>query len=165
LKQKNRERVEEAKEAIFDVAIILKGVNGIIEFVGGIFLFFISSTFISRIVARVFSHELGDDPRDFLANYAVNFAQNLTIATKEFIALYIFIHGIINLFLFTTVMKKKYWAYPIALVVLCLLIVYQVIRLTHLFSWILCIITIVDVVFIYLMYDQYTHKKRKLLIM
>jgi len=163
LKLKNRKRIAKTKEIVFDTAIVLKGINGILEFAGGIFLFFISSSFISRTVGRIFSHELGDDPRDFLANYFVNIAQNLTLSTKEFIAVYIFIHGIINLFLFTTVINKKYWAYPVALVILMIMMIYQIFRLTHRYTWTLAIITLVDLIFIYLMYDQYTHKKRKLL--
>jgi len=49
------------------VALILKGVDGLLELVGGVLLLVVSPDTINRWAQRVTQHELTEDPRDFVA--------------------------------------------------------------------------------------------------
>lgn len=150
------------EKLIYKIAILLKGINGIFEVILGIVIAFISSTQVYKIISRILHHELTTDPSDFIANYILSFVQGVSFGTKEFIAAYIFIHGVINLGLFYTVWNKKMHFYPIAIIILVLLAVYQVFRLLHKFSILLAVITIIDFAIIFFVVNEYNGKKAQL---
>lgn len=151
--------INHIKSEVFTGSIILKGINGIIESIGGLILLFTNSQVISRYLKLIFNHELENDPSDKVVNFLINYFQNISQHTQVFAATYILLHGIMNLFLFSMVWKKKIHAYPIVVVIMSLLVIYQIIRFSHTHSVILFVITLVDMLIIYLIADEYTRKK------
>ncbi len=152
------------QNSLYNIIIILKGVNGIFELILGTLIAIISSSTVYKIAIKIFSEELSDDPHDFVANFFVNLARDLSFSTKEFIAAYVFIHGIINILLFYTLWKKKFEFYPTAIITLVLLTVYQIFRVITKHSPLLILITIIDFVIIYFLVREYRlalREKRK----
>ncbi len=145
---------------IFITSIIIKGMDGILELLGGIALFIVRSESLTGLVRSVFSHELVQDPTDLLANFLLHAAQTATASTVSFIAFYLIIHGAIKIGLVAGLMLKKLWAYPLAGVVLSLLVIYQVIRIIRAHSILLIILTVVDLIIIALLHSEYMRLKK-----
>jgi len=59
----------------FAVGIILKGLDGILEVVGGLLLLVVSPEAIDRLSRFLTQHELSEDPHDFLATHLLHAAE------------------------------------------------------------------------------------------
>lgn len=84
------------RELLFRVSVSLKGADAGLEIVSGLILLVIGPTFILRTVALLTQDELAEDPRDVVANYALTWAEHLSVNTQHFAAYYLLSHGIIK---------------------------------------------------------------------
>ena len=139
----------------FEISVILKGLHAALELVGGILLYFISTSAIASLVAKFTQEELSQDPSDFVSNYLLHAAQNFSVGSKSFAAFYLVSHGVIKLFLVAGLLRNKRWAYPASLVVLGLFILYQLYRFTFTHSLALIALTVFDLVVIWLIWHEY----------
>lgn len=138
--------------------IVVKGVFGALDIIAGILFFSTSAmTTLALVLAK---HELGEDSLDFFANKIYAILPQLSVQTELFIAWYFLIHGILNLVLVTTVLRKKLWAYPAYMEVLLLFIAYQGYRLVHTHSIVLTFITAFDLVMVALIWKEYQFIRR-----
>ena len=128
--------------------IFLKCVDGIFEFILGIFLLFVPLSSFSSFISRVFSHELIEDPKDILANSLIHFFQVLPVGISYFWVAYFFAHGIIKLGLVFELSKGRKWIYPWAVGILSFFIIYQVYLMIVNFSIIYPVLIIVDFVIV-----------------
>lgn len=140
---------------LFRISILIKGIDGILEFIGSLVLFFVSSSLITNFVETIFQHELTQDPTDIIANYLINTSLNLSLSTQLFAAIYLFIHGIIKVGLVSSLWYNKLWAYPLSGFILVVFVIYQVFRLINHYSLILLLLTIIDLIIIILLRFEY----------
>ncbi len=145
---------------IFDVAVIIKGIDGVLEVIGGLLLFFANRNTLNQFLYFLTQHELIEDPRDIIANYLVNFAHHISLGTEIFIASYLIIHGIIKIFLVISLLKNKLWAYPTALIFFSVFILYEIYRYTITHSVILLVLMLFDILVTILVIGEY-RKVRK----
>jgi uncharacterized membrane protein len=75
---------------LFNISIIAKGFDGVLETIGGILLFFISPAKIHSLVQRITQHELSKDHKDIVANYLLNSTSHLTKGVTNFAAMYLY---------------------------------------------------------------------------
>lgn len=146
---------------LFRLGVWLKGLDGILELVGGALFLLVSSSQLSRLVATLTQHELNEDPRDFIANLLRQGVSHLSHNTKLFGSLYLLAHGLIKIILVAGLLQNKYVVYPIALIILSGFILYQIYRLSIGFTLGLCLLTILDVVIVLLIWNEYRHVKRE----
>lgn len=144
----------------FRIGILLKGINGILETIGGWLLFMIKPAAINHFVLIWTQGELSEDPQDFFSNYLVRLVQNFSVSTQIFSAIYLFSHGIIKLFLVVALLKRKLWAYPLAIIFFFLFILYQLYRLTYDHALWLVLLTIFDIAVIILTDLEYQQLKK-----
>lgn len=149
------ENKEETLHELFDIGILLKGIHAFIEVAGGILTFLISPNFILRFVTKITQGELLEDPNDFLTQHLLNFAQNFSFDTKQFIAFYLLFHGIINLILVIGLFEKKIWAYHVSFVVLTIFALYQIYRYIYHPSFFMIMLTVFDLIVIWLIWREY----------
>jgi uncharacterized membrane protein len=150
-----KEKIEKEVYLIFFYSIVLKGLNAIGEIVGGIVALIISQEFIIKIALYLTQSELSEDPNDKLANYLIHSAQQFSVSSKHFIALYLLSHGIIKLGLVVGLLKNKVWAYPVSLLMFALFILYQLYRFYFTHSLWLVALTIFDLIVIWLVWHEY----------
>ena len=150
----------------FAVGIILKGLDGVLELVGGVLLLVVSPTTIDQLSRTLTQHELSEDPHDFLATHLLHAAGGLTGSSLEFGAAYLLLHGAVKVVLVGALLRDKLWAYPWLIAFLVVFIVYQVYRMTFAFSIGLLALTIFDLVVVWLTYREYGKQRaaRKVLI-
>jgi len=139
----------------FAVGIILKGLDGVLEVVGGLLLLVVSPATIDQVSRALTQHELSEDPRDFLATHVLHAAGGLTGSALQFGAAYLLLHGVVKIVLVTALLRDKIWAYPWMIAFLIVFIVYQIYRITFAFSIGLLGLTIFDVVVVWLTYREY----------
>ena len=146
---------EKRIHAAFEIGVVLKGLNGLAELVGGTILYFTSLDLIRGIVTWLVHSELIEDPRDRIANYVLHAAEGVSVGGKTFAAFYLLTHGVVKLILVAGLLRNRPWAYPASLAVLGLFIAYQLYRLSFAFSVGLVLLTVFDAVIIVLIWHEY----------
>jgi uncharacterized membrane protein len=140
---------------IFRISILIKGIDSFFEIIGGFLLLFINPSFINNFVKLIFQHELLQDPRDFIGNLIINLSSSLSVKIQFFGAIYLLSHGIIKMVLIIGLWKKKLWTYFAAEIVFAMFIIYQVYRYTFTHSIFLILLTLLDIIIIFLTWLEY----------
>lgn len=144
----------------FHITLYLKGLDGLLEIVGGIFLLIIKPEQIDRLAQWLTQGELSHDPQDFIAHYILKTAHGLTGASLVFGAVYLLSHGVLKIVLVIEVLRDHLWAYIVLIAVTALFIIYQIYRLAVVkFSIGLVLLTALDLLIIYLTSKEYTKHK------
>jgi uncharacterized membrane protein len=143
----------------FNISIIAKGVDGVLETIGGLLLFFISPNQIHSFIQRLTQHELSADHSDIIAKYLLNSTSHLTKGTTTFAAIYLLWHGAVKIGLVAALLMKRRWAYPAAIAAFSIFLVYQLYRYTHTHSQGLIVLSILDVIVILLTWFEYKRLK------
>lgn len=156
----NNEKIEKEEHILFRLGVYAKGLNAFIELISGISLLFFSGA-INTMFVSLIKNELIDDPADSFINYIYQIFHSLSVGASTVLALFILAHGIVNLFLFISLLKEKLWAFPIAIGIVSTFILYQFYRYSHNHSGALLFVTLLDIAFVILAWLEYKHKKRK----
>jgi uncharacterized membrane protein len=143
----------------FAVGIILKGLDGVLEVIGGLLLLVVSPATIDRLTIALTQHELSEDPHDFLATHLLHATGGLTGSAVQFGAAYLLSHGVIKIVLVAALLRNKLWAYPWMIAFLIAFIVYQVYRLTFAPSIGLVALTVFDAFIVWLTYREYRKQR------
>ena len=145
----------------FKIGLYLKGLDGLLETAGGIMLLIVSPQQIDHLARWLTQGELSTDPNDFIAHDILKTAHGLTGASLIFGAAYLLAHGVVKLVLVVEVLRNHLWAYKALIGVTALFVVYQVYRIAGKFSMSMLLLTIFDLIIIYLTTVEYKkHKSR-----
>ena len=144
----------------FRVSLFIKGVFALLEIAGGVLAYFISQKLLVSFITAITQDELVEDPNDFVANYLLHLAQDFSISTQYFTAFYLLRHGVLKLFLIAGLLRERLWYYPLATIVFALFIVYQLYRFSFTHSVWLLVITILDMLVIWLTWREYKYLRR-----
>jgi uncharacterized membrane protein len=134
----------------FEIGVILKGLNGLLELIGGTLLLVFPPSSLQRFVVSLTQDELSRDPNDFIATHLRAAADHLSVGGKTFAAIYLLSHGVIKAVLVYALIKDKLWAFPWAIGVFGAFGIYQIYRYSvHPSGWLIAL-TVLDVVVILL---------------
>lgn len=145
---------------IFRAGITIKGIDGLLELIGGVLLWLVKPETMNHAVRFLFQHELSRDPHDFLATHVLHATQTLEGENKIFAELFLLSHGLIKIIIVTALWLDQLWAYPLALLIFSAFGVYQTYRWTHTHSFFLALLTIFDVLIVYLTWVEYQTQKK-----
>ncbi len=148
-----REPAHRLTHLFFVAGVALKGFFGVLDTLGG--LLFFSTSAVTNLIRVLVQHELGEDPTDFFASRIYEALPSFSVHTQLFVAWYFLIHGVLNLILVISLLRKKLWAYPAYMVVLCFFALYQLYRFTHTHSLTLLLVTLFDVTIIWFIWREY----------
>jgi uncharacterized membrane protein len=146
-------------DRLYYVAILLKGIDGLLETLGGFLFLFVSRATMNDAIIALTQHELLEDPDDWIANSLRQAFGHLSIGEKAFGGVYLLTHGLIKVFLATGLLRDKLWAFPISLAFLAVFIGYQVYRLCLHFSAALLLLSVFDLGVGLLIWREYTFAK------
>ncbi len=154
---------EKVLHLLYTVGIWFKGIDGILEMVGGVLLLVIAKTALNRFVAALTQHELVEDPTDWVALHLRHAVRHISANTKLFASAYLLGHGTIKVWLvWGGLLRRKLWAFPTALAFLGAFICYQVYRILHRFSLGLVALTVIDFVVLLLIWNEYRVTKNEI---
>src|ERR1051326_1778168 len=103
---------EQALDRTFRISVALKGLDGLLEVLGGVLLLFVSPAAINHVVRALTAHELAQDPSDFFARHLLSATNQLSPHTTLYGAVYLLVHGAAKVVLVVLVLRDKLWAYP-----------------------------------------------------
>ncbi|HEV7137206.1 MAG TPA: DUF2127 domain-containing protein [Steroidobacteraceae bacterium] len=148
------------RELLFLISVWAKGIDGLLELLGGIALFAVSPGLILSVVRALTQDEVIENPPDLIATGLRHFARHLTFATEHFVAIYLLVHGTVKIILVWALLKRVLFAFPISMVIFTCFIIYQVYRysLTHGIG--LLLLSALDFVVIGLIYLEYRALRR-----
>jgi uncharacterized membrane protein len=150
---------ETALDRTFGISVALKGLDGLLEVIGGIVLLFIPPATLQSWVKSLTAHELAQDPHDFIARHLLHSASQLSHGTVLFGAVYLLTHGIAKIVLVVAVLRDQLWAYPWMMALLGVFIIYQVYRLTYRVTIGLLLLTLFDVFVLVLTALEYRRRR------
>lgn len=154
-----------ATDRLFKIAVILKGIDGGVQLLGGLLLIVIPPAAITGLANAVITRDLLGDPNGTLAQHlqtaASNFAGGGEGGTRLFAIIYLLAHGVIKLGLMWALLRKIMIAFPIGVVVLTGFVVYEVWRAVHTHSIALPIFAALDAVIIVLVLREYLKLRRE----
>ncbi len=148
----HRERII---HVLFVMSVITKGIDGVLESIGGVLLFFLSTEQMQHVTRILTMHELSEDPHDIIANYLLNSSQHLSDSGKTFGAAYLLWHGAVKIGLATALLLRRRWAYPSAILAFSIFLAYQIYRYSHTYSRELLALSVIDSLLIVLAWLEY----------
>lgn len=143
----------------FAAGIALKGLDGVLEVVGGVLLLVVSPAAIDSLTKALTEHELSEDPHDFLATHLLHYSSGLTGSALRFGAAYLLAHGVVKIVLVGALLRNQLWAYPWMIAFLIAFIAYQVYRMTFAPSIGLVGLTVFDAAVAWLTYREYLKQR------
>ena len=144
----------------FEIGVILKGINGLLELFGGCVLLVMGPQTIQVLVSRLTQNELSEDPRDFIATHLRAAAAHLSANAQLFAAVYLLAHGVIKALLVYGLVRDQLWAFPTGIAVFGAFGVYQIYRYAIAPSGWLIALTLLDVAVILLTWAEWRRVKR-----
>ena len=143
---------------LFDVAVALKAIDGVLEVAAGYFLVFKPGWIGPAAVGWAVDLML-HDPASRLAHLIAKWGDALTLDTEHFASSYLIAHGAAKVFIAWGLFREKLWAFPTALVVFGLLILFQLHRYWHTHSPTLAVLVLLDVAVCYLIWREYGFRR------
>lgn len=148
---------ERILDLIFLIGVLFKGIDGLIELIGGLALLVLSPAQLLGAVTAVTAHELAEDPHDILDNLLIHGVQHLAGSGLVFIALYLLFHGVVKLAIVIALLLGSRRVYPWAIAVLIAFLGYQVYELVVAPSVGIVLLSVFDAVIIALTWREWRH--------
>lgn len=145
----------------FLVAIIAKGLDGLLEVVAAIALLLASPGQIRGWVIMLVAPELSEDPQDFIANHLLHAVNGLSVHAQVFATVYLLVHGLVKIVLVVALLRDKMWAFPWMLGVLIAFIAYQLYRIVLTPTVGMIALTIFDIIIVVLVFHEYGYHRRR----
>ena len=120
---------------LFDLVVILKGLNGLAEIASGSVLFLLQTGTIMAWVNWLTQVELIEDPHDFLAISLHRWALGFGHDAQVFAGLYLLAHGVVKIVIASLLFMEKTWAFPLAITLFSILVAFSIYRLSQSASW------------------------------
>jgi uncharacterized membrane protein len=149
------------RHRLFQVGVVIKGLDGALEVVGGLVLAVVGSAGVGHLVAFLTQHELSEDPRDAVARWIVGHFAHIGSGTAHFAAAYLLVHGAVKLVLVGGLIRERIGVFPWALGFLGLFILYQGYRLSVRPSMGLGLLTVLDLAVMALVWREYEALRRE----
>lgn len=147
-------------DRVFHISLILKGLDGLIEVIGGLLLLLIRPEQINRWTHSLTAGTLGSDPHSVWAKPLADWASSITKGSILFGCIYLLSHGVVKIFVVTQVWRNRSWAYPLLIIVIGLFVLYQLGYLVFKkVSGGMIALTIFDLIIIYLTVIEYRRHK------
>ena len=145
----------------FFISLILKGLDGVLELVGGVLLLLVSPEKINSITRLLTQREINEDPHDLVDTHLRILTANLDVNAAIFAAVYLLLHGLVKVVLVWAVLKGHIRAYPWMIAFLIAFILYQGYEMIAHFSIGLAFLSAFDLFITYLTWREYGIKKQQ----
>jgi uncharacterized membrane protein len=150
---------------VYYIGIIIKLFLAIFEMtVGFLILVFgdqIEASLLEYTSPLITDEALATDPKDAIANFFRGVTEKHAGTSLHFSGLYLFCHGFIKFLVVFALLRNKLWAYPTAIIVFGLFIIYQLYSFSHTSSTGMLLLTIFDTIVVILISREYRHIKAR----
>jgi uncharacterized membrane protein len=144
---------------IFAISVFIKGLDGLLEIVGGILLLLVNHAYIAHTVIALTAPELSEDPDDIIANFLRHSIYHFSENTQHYASLYLILNGVLKVFLMASLLREKLWAFRPVILILSIFVLYQLYRFYHVPSIGLLIFALFDIVIIFFVLVEYRQRE------
>jgi uncharacterized membrane protein len=144
---------------VFEISLLLKAFFAVLEALGGIVAFLVPQRFLLRLIIELTQQGGILHPDNAVSEALIHWAQNFSISTRHFVGLYLLTHGLVKLLALLGLWRDKSWAYPFAIIVFVLFIIYQLYRFTFTHSPWLLLLTVFDIAVLGLIWNEYRMRR------
>jgi uncharacterized membrane protein len=145
---------------MFELGVILKGLHAILELTTGFAVLALSPAAVSNFFFALARRTGSYDSHDLLANFLMRSGLRILNGGQHFAAIYLIVHGVINMGLVIGLLDNALWSYPVSVVAIALFMAYQVYRYTHTHALILVLLTVYDAVVCWLVWHEYGLRRK-----
>jgi uncharacterized membrane protein len=145
----------------YEIGILIKGIDGVLELIGGALVLFLSPHAITGVTNFLTQDALQENPHNFIATHIAKTGNHLAAGHNIFAALFLLTHGLVKVVLVVCLLLNKLWAYPWALGVLGLFLVYQIYLLATAPTFSMAFLTVLDVIIIGLIYREWQQIRQR----
>lgn len=139
----------------FLVGLLAKGTLGAVQLLCGIGLALTPAVAFPRLADWLARNELAENPTDSMALWVKQTFGALAGSEGTFYAVYLGLHGLLNLGLVLALLVRWPWAYPVSIIALAGFIVYQVHEYSVTGSVALIVLCVIDAAVIWLIWKEY----------
>jgi uncharacterized membrane protein len=142
-------------DLVFLLGVLFKGVDGLVEVVGGVLLLFTTPAKVQSAARAATSGELAEDPHDLIANLVLHGAAHLQHGSLVFAAVYLLVHGLVKLAIVIALLIGSRGIYPWAMAALGAFLIFQVYELVTRPSIGVAVLTVFDAIIIWLTWREW----------
>ncbi|HTS21050.1 MAG TPA: DUF2127 domain-containing protein [Casimicrobiaceae bacterium] len=153
--------IESTRRLLFRLCLSFKALLSVLEIVAGVLGFVLSQHAIVRFVTVLTQDELTRNLDDWFAQSLRQAAEDLSIGSQRFAALYLLSHGIVKTTLIVGLLRQRLAYYPLSILAFGLFVVYQLFRFQTTHSMWLLILTAVDIVIIAMTVQEYRYLRQR----
>lgn len=149
-------------QVLYTVGIIIKGFDGLLEVVAGMAI--LVSPQLVHAALTALAGELGEYNAhvwQFVAEYIARVDSDLVRSGATFLITFLLVHGLVKLALVYCLFKEIIRAYPVALMVLLLFLLYQIYVLVVQPTIGMVVFTVLDAAIIWLVWGEYRDLRDK----
>lgn len=146
-------------DLVFLIGVLLKGIDGLVELIGGAFLLFITPAQLFGAANAVTAEELSEDPHDLIANLIINGVSHVHAGAVMFVAAYLLLHGAVKIAIVIALLIGSRRVYPWAMAALGAFLIFQVYELVTNPSIGVAILTVFDAVIIWLTWREWRRNR------
>ncbi|MBV9922797.1 MAG: DUF2127 domain-containing protein, partial [Pseudonocardia sp.] len=121
----------------------------------------VSQAQVQKLIAGVVTHDLLGPPDGSLARHFVAGTAEFASGDRTFAVVYLLLHGVLKVALVIALLRHWLPAYPPAILVLSLFVVYELYRATQTGSVLLPVLAVVDIAVIVLVVREYRVLRRE----
>jgi uncharacterized membrane protein len=155
----SRFRAADRLDRAFEVGLIVKFIDGLLEVFGGAILLLVPTAALNQLLVGLARHELADDPHDWLVTHVLPSLEHLVGSSAAVAGAYLVAHGLIKIILVGAVFADRLWAYPWMIWFLAAFIAYQSYQFVlHPTLW-LAALTLFDAGMLWLTRREYARRR------
>lgn len=158
---RRRTRPSVLLDLLFLVGVVGKGIDGLVELVGGILLLMVTPGQLASLVHLLTAEELSEDPHDLFATLLLHGVAHLGATTTTMLAAYVLLHGVVKVAIVIALLLGSRRVYPWAIGALGIFLVIQLVSLVATPSVGVVVLTVLDAVIILLTWREW-HENRTL---
>jgi uncharacterized membrane protein len=142
-------------DLIFLIGVLFKGIDGVVEVIGGVALLFVDTAHLQGAVNHATGGELAEDPHDIIANLLRHGVSQLSGRTVQFLALYLLLHGVVKIVVVIALLIGSKRVYPWAIAALVAFVLFQLYELVTAPSVGVAALTVFDLFIIWLTWREW----------
>ncbi len=154
-------RTADVSHILFVVILLGKGALGALQIATAAAIFFGLLDVLPALAQSIIAVELAEDPNDFLAARIMALLRTLPETDTTFYTYYFAAHGLLHVGVVVALLVGARWAYPAAIVVLSVFVAYQAFEWLAVGGTMLVVLTVIDLVVIYLTLVEWNHSQRR----
>jgi uncharacterized membrane protein len=142
--------------------MIFKGINGLIELAAGLTFEILPKESLLELFERFLkSEKVFQFPNETIQNWVISASHALNTNLRLFISIILIGNGVIKIILSISLLLRKFIAFPIALIFLVGLYIYQIIQTVYTPTFLLYFLDVFDLFVIAVVWKEYLRLKKE----